>query len=205
MPRLALALCILWFVSLFVARSIIQWKRTGSTGFKGLHGRIGSLPWMAGVALGLGLLLAPLAPVATLFDWPGGTLLVTQTSLHLAGASATLVGTIGALLAQLSMGDSWRIGVDEAERTQLVTSGLFAWVRNPIFSFVTLSVLGLVLLAPSILSLLAAFLTVFGIEIQVRAVEEPYLENAQGEAYARYSAAVGRFVPGLGRITNQGN
>ena len=36
---------------------------------------------------------------------------------------------------------------------------------------------GLVLLVPSPLSLLAAILTVLGIEIQVRSVEEPYLRR----------------------------
>jgi len=98
------------------------------------------------------------------------------------------------------MGDSWRVGVDESEKTQLVTSGLFGWVRNPIFSFMWLSVAGLVLVVPNALSLLASSLTVLGIEAQVRAVEEPYLKHIHGEAYARYAATVGRFVPGIGRL-----
>ncbi|HLS74191.1 MAG TPA: hypothetical protein VK046_10500 [Actinomycetaceae bacterium] len=36
-------------------------------------------------------------------------------------------------------------------------------------------------------------------EIQVRLVEEPYLLRTHGPAYARYTARVGRFLPGLGR------
>ena len=173
MPRLALALCILWFVSLFVFRSALQWKRTGSTGVKGFHGPVGSLSWLAGVAASLGLGLAPFAPLATLLGWPGGALFVAHIPLLLAGGALALLGMFGALLAQLSMGNSWRIGVDPAEKTQLVTDGLFAWVRNPIFSFISLSLLGFVLLVPSVLSLLVASLTVLGIETQVRAVEEP--------------------------------
>jgi protein-S-isoprenylcysteine O-methyltransferase Ste14 len=42
------------------------------------------------------------------------------------------LGLAGSLLAQLAMGDSWRIGVDESEKTELVTAGPFAVVRNPI-------------------------------------------------------------------------
>ncbi len=139
--------------------------------------------------------------VATLLGWPGGALFVAHIPLHLAGAALALLGMFGALLAQLSMGNSWRIGVDPAEKTQLATDGLFAWVRNPIFSFISLSLLGFVLLVPSVLSLLVASLTVLGIETQVRAVEEPYLLRTHGEAYARYAATVGRFLPSLGRLS----
>lgn len=200
MPRLALAICLLWFVSLFVLRTLVQWRKTGSTGVKGFHGRPGSLPWLAGMAASLGLVVAPLAPLAALLGWPGGALFFSSQPLHLAGAALAFAGIAGALLAQLSMGDSWRVGVDASERTRLVTDGLFAWIRNPIFSFIGLSLAGLLLLVPSALSLLAVLLTVLGIETQVRAVEEPYLLDTHGEPYARYAGRVGRFLPGVGRL-----
>ncbi len=200
MPRLALALAVFWFFSLFVFRSFLQWRRTGSTGLKGFHGRVGSLPWMAGAFAGVGLALAALAPVATLLERPGGKLLLESTPLHWLGALLAFLGILGALLAQLSMGDSWRVGVDDTEKTELVTGGLFQWVRNPIFSFISLTVIGLFLLIPSALSLLACFLTLACIELQVRVVEEPYLTETHGDAYLRYGAAVGRFFPRVGLI-----
>jgi protein-S-isoprenylcysteine O-methyltransferase Ste14 len=202
MPRLALVLCLVWFSSLFLFRSFVQWKRTGATGFKGFHGRVGSLEWFAGMAATAGLVLAPLAPLASVNGWRGGELWFTNAAAHVAGALLAGVGILGALAAQLSMGSSWRIGVDESERTTLVTDGLFAWVRNPIFSFIWISLLGFWLLIPSPLALLAFLLTFVGIELQVRAVEEPYLLQAHGESYARYAAAVGRFAPGLGRLAD---
>ena len=55
------------------------------------------------------------------------------TSIGL-GFALMLVGILSTLWAQLAMGDSWRSGVDVGERTRLVTSGPFAWVRNPIFT-----------------------------------------------------------------------
>lgn len=200
MPKLALVILAAWFLLLFVLRSFLQWRETGSTGIKGFHGRPGSTPWWAGVTASAGLALAPLAPVAALSGWPGGALLVTAAGLHLAGAALALLGIAGGLLAQLGMGASWRVGVDESETTTLVTEGLFGWVRNPIFSFVGLSALGFVLLVPNPASLLAAALTAIGIQLQVRAVEEPYLARTHGEAYAAYAARVGRFVPGIGRL-----
>jgi protein-S-isoprenylcysteine O-methyltransferase Ste14 len=199
-PRLALAICGVWFFTLFVFRSIVQWRATGSTGVKGFHGRFGSLPWLAGVTASLGLVLAPLAPLAALYGWPGGSQLLVEPALHWLGAVLALVGITGGLLAQLAMGSSWRVGVDETERTELVTGGMFDQIRNPIFSFVGLSVIGLVLLVPNVISLLACALTFIGIEIQVRAVEEPYLLQTHGAEYARYTARVGRFVPTIGRL-----
>ena len=200
MPRLALTLCILWFLSLFVFRTIRQLKNTGSTGIKGFHGAVGSLPWLAGASVSLGLVLAPLAPIAALNNWTSGALLVESATLHSLGALCALVGIGGALRAQLAMGDSWRVGVDESETTELVTTGLFAWVRNPIFSFIWLSLLGLLLLVPNPLAFVASGLTIFGIEVQVRAVEEPYLQHTHGQTYAAYATRVGRFIPGVGRL-----
>jgi protein-S-isoprenylcysteine O-methyltransferase Ste14 len=199
MPVVALALCALWFVTLFVVRTVVQWAQTGSTGVKGFHGPVGSPSWLAGMSASLGLVLAPLAPLAAIYHWSGGALLIESSPLHLVGAALVLVGIAGGLYAQFSMGDSWRVGVDEAERTELVTGGPFAWVRNPIFSCVWLSALGLLLLVPNVLALAACLLTIVGIELQVRVVEEPYLRETHAEAYDRYAARVGRFVPGLGR------
>ncbi len=203
MPRLALTLCVLGFVSLFVFRTVVQLRQTGSTGVKGFHGRIGSLPWLAGVAASLGLLLAPLGPIASLRAWSGGALLFTSEPINGVGALLAALGIVGALFAQLGMGASWRVGVDETETTALVTNGLFAWIRNPIFSFIWLSLAGLLLLVPNPISLLAAALTVIGIELQVRAVEEPYLASKHGDDYKHYAARVGRFVPGVGFLKHE--
>lgn len=200
MPRLALALVIVSFVSLFLVRSVIQWSQTGSTGFKGFHGGVGSLPWLAGAATTLGLVLTSIAPVSTLLGWPGGALFATADRLHWTGAWMALAGVTGALAAQLTMGRSWRIGVDEAETTELVTSGLFARVRNPIFTFMCLTALGTAMLVPNAWASAGVLLSVLGIELQVRFVEEPHLRRVHGAEYARYAALAGRFVPGIGRI-----
>jgi protein-S-isoprenylcysteine O-methyltransferase Ste14 len=200
MPRLALALLAVWFFLLFVLRSFLQWRRTGSTGFKAFSGRPGSAEWNAGVTITLGLAATALAPAASLLEWPGGSLLLAQPMLHLLGAGLALAGVLATLAAQLDMGDSWRIGVDPGERTTLVTGGLFARVRNPIFSFMLLSASGFLLLLPNAWALLALALTAGGIHLQVRAVEEPYLLRTHGAAYADYAARVGRFLPGVGLL-----
>lgn len=199
MPGIALALVAFWFLTLFVGRSVLQWRRTGSTGWKGVSGRVGSIEWMSGVLTACGFAATLASPLATLQGWPGSGLLWNSAPAQWTGVSFGLLGTLGALFAQTTMGDSWRIGVDEDERNTFVTAGLFRWVRNPIFSCVLLSLVGLVLTLPTTLSVVAAMLSATGIELQVRFVEEPYLRDQHGDAYDDYCAQTGRFVPGIGR------
>ena len=98
------------------------------------------------------------------------------------------------------MGSSWRIGVQDGERTELVTDGLFAHVRNPIFSFMLVAQVGFTLPVPTWISWAALLYLVVAVELQVRLIEEPYLLRMHGGAYCTYAARAGRFVPRLGRL-----
>jgi len=200
MATLALLLYLVYLVLAFGLRTLIQVRRTGSTGFHGLGGRPGSAEWIAGVGFTVALLVGAAAPVLALLDVVEPIAALDTTAVHIAGL-VLAVGGIGlTFYAQVAMGASWRIGVDPAERTQLVTSGPFALVRNPIFAAMLPTALGLTLLVPSWVALTGLAGLVVALELQVRVVEEPYLLRAHGEAYARYAARVGRFVPGVGRL-----
>jgi len=59
-----------------------------------------------------------------------------------------LSGTVITVAAQSQMDTAWRIGIDDRP-TQLVTGGLFALSRNPIFSGMFLTLAGVVLIAPA--------------------------------------------------------
>ena len=94
---------------------------------------------------------------------------------------------------------SWRPTVDYTERTELVRSGLFAVIRNPIFTFIIVTAAAMALMTPNVVALAGVVGLWLGIEIHVRRVEEPYLRWAHGDAYRDYTATVGRFIPGIGR------
>src|SRR5215471_9195926 len=51
----------------------------------------------------------------------------------IAGAMLLASGTILMVAAQLRLGKSWRIGIDEGAKSGLVTAGLYRVSRNPIF------------------------------------------------------------------------
>ncbi len=197
MPWVGLVLCIVWFFSLFILRSLILWARTGSLGINTFRGRIGSLEWFAITSATVGILLAPISPAASILDWPLGQLFFYDATVHLVGAAIGISGIVGALISQISMGESWRIGVDSTEETKLVTNGLFQYVRNPIFTFIGVSLVGFFLTVPNGWSVLAIGLTATGIQLQVRFVEEPYLAKVHGDVYRKYVEHVGRFIPRL--------
>jgi len=101
--------------------------------------------------------------------------------------------------AQLGMGASWRIGVDPDEVTELVRSGIYGVVRNPIYSGMVVFAAGQALAHANVVSVAAVVLMAAGVEIQVRAVEEPYLDRTHGPRYRQWAARTGRFVPAVGR------
>ena len=200
MATLALILYGVYLLLAFGLRTLIQLRRTGSTGFHGLGGRPGSAEWVAGVGFTVALLLGAAAPVLALLDLVEPISALDVTALHAAGLVLALGGIGATFYAQVAMGESWRIGVDPGERTRLVTSGPFALVRNPIFAAMLPTALGLTLLVPSWVALAGLAGLLVALELQVRVVEEPYLLEVHGDAYARYAARVGRFVPGVGRL-----
>jgi protein-S-isoprenylcysteine O-methyltransferase Ste14 len=178
----------------------LQIRRTGSTGFKWPSGGFGSAEWLAGAGLVSAIALGVAAPLLAqssdidpidALDGPAG---------HVLGVVFFALGLAGVVVTQQAMGRSWRIGVDPGERTGLVTGGPFALVRNPIFSGMILTLIGLALMAPSVVALASVVALICSLEIQTRLVEEPYLLRVQGERYAGYARRVGRFVPGVGRI-----
>ena len=183
------------FVALaFGYRSWVQHRRTGSSGF--VLPRRDAPPVERAVAVCFigAIVLFAIAP----------TVGVTWTALDgalpaVVGAALAVAGIAVCVAAQFTMGDSWRIGVDPDEQTALVTTGMFATVRNPIFSSMILAAAGFTLLVPNWLTVAGFVVLLVGLELQVRFVEEPYLRRTHGDDYARYLASSGRFLPGIGR------
>lgn len=200
MPLVALVGYVVFLALAFGLRAVLHWRRTGTTGWVGLSGRPLSIEWWAGVLFGVAVIGGVFAPIAQLAGVVAPWKAADGPFGHGLGLACTVLGIAGTLWAQLAMGASWRIGVDQEARTELVARGPFRFVRNPIFTWMTFASVGLTLLAPNPLALAALGALVVALEIQVRAVEEPYLLRVHGERYRRYAAATGRFLPGIGRL-----
>ena len=188
---LSLALTALWGALGLGVRSWLHARRTGSSPLRrgtGLDGR--------GVVIGVtaAFLAGPVAEGAF-----GVKRLVNSLMLSAAGTVVALSALMAVLWVQSAMGASLRIGVDPEERTELVTSGPFGWVRNPIYALMILYLIGTAMMLPNPAAISAVVVLAVAEEVQVRRVEEPYLAAIHGESYQVYVSRVGRFVPGIGR------
>jgi protein-S-isoprenylcysteine O-methyltransferase Ste14 len=197
---IALVLFAVFGVLGFGWRSWLQYRRTGSSGFRGTSGRIGSTEWIAGVGFVVALMVAVSAPILQRANVIQPISILTTAWIQVAGITVAVIGIAATVYAQLEMGDSWRIGVDEQETTTLVHTGVFGRVRNPIYTAMFTFGLGIALPTPNLVACVGFVLLVTTIELQVRRVEEPYLLRRHGDAYRAYTASVGRFIPGVGLI-----
>jgi len=188
-------------------RTWVQLRRYGSSGIvlfrsgrPGQHLREALFVVLA-VALLAEAALAAVAPRRL----PGLVPLAPATAavLRATGIVMVLGATALMLAAQLDLGASWRVGIDEGARPGLVTGGLYRYSRNPIYVAMLTALLGFALLLPSWISLGLLIGAGLGIRRHVRD-EEAYLARTYGEEYRRYAARVGRFVPGVGRLRAPG-
>ena len=91
------------------------------------------------------------------------------------------------------MGRDWRMDISD-RNTSLITDGLFARIRHPIYAFSIALMLATAVVLPSLPMLVVAALHVVLMNVKARS-EEAHLARMHGDAYRRYVERTGRFVP----------
>lgn len=129
--------------------------------------------------------------------WPAAAMQMGALALPAmfagAGWVALAIAICWTVTAQLQMGLSWRIGIDRKENTALVTRGVFARSRNPIFLAMRVCLAALLMIQPNAVTLAFFLVGDLLMQIQVR-LEEDFLRRQHGPAYARYCARVRRWL-----------
>ena len=131
-----------------------------------------------------------LQPIVTMPLW--ADIVVAVVAVVIAAASIWLV-----TLAVRALGKQWALGARVIEGHELITSGPYALVRNPIYSgmFGMLLATGLVATRwPEFLIAIAIFL--LGTMIRVR-MEEKLLRQAFGAEFDDYAHRVPALIPGV--------
>lgn len=85
--------------------------------------------------------------------------------------------------------------VRHIRQNELVTSGAYAWVRNPIYSAIMLAMWGLLLWSGNLLLLVLCPIYPLLMTILVKATEEKWLAQRHGKAYLDYCKRVNRCFP----------
>jgi len=138
------------------------------------------------VAVQLGLVAAlALIPRGTLWPvWP--VLVATAAVLGIAGLALAALGLRG-------LGPALTASPIPRERTALVTSGVYGWMRHPVYS--GLLVIGVAL---AIVGASAWHIAAWGallVVLTVKSTWEERMLRAEHPEYGEYAARVGRFFP----------
>jgi protein-S-isoprenylcysteine O-methyltransferase Ste14 len=91
------------------------------------------------------------------------------------------------------MGRDWRMDISN-RNTSLITDGLFARVRHPIYAFSIALMVATALVLPSVPMLIVAAIHIVLMNVKAR-TEEAHLARMHGDTYRQYVARTGRFVP----------
>jgi protein-S-isoprenylcysteine O-methyltransferase Ste14 len=127
-----------------------------------------------------------------IFPAPLHTLLIGSTVAKIAGVFLVTVGLVVFISAFVSFGDSWRVGFDVKTPGKLVTTGIFAFTRNPIYVFVILWFVGIFLINGTLIFLIFALLAIASMHYQI-SQEEKFCAELYGQQYQDYCATTGRY------------
>lgn len=115
---------------------------------------------------------------------------ILKTPLLILGVILILLGIV------LWYSANFKAKIDEGiTNNQLVTTGVYAWVRNPIYSAFFLVCLGAVLISNNPVLLFVPVLNWIYMTIFLKLTEEKWLENLYGAEYLEYCKRVNRCIP----------
>lgn len=129
------------------------------------------------------------------FDWfpvRSGQVFEPHVSAWI-GALFCLAGLIVLAWSLISFGQSFRVGIDIQAPDKLITSGVFAYTRNPIYVAFASILLGQFLIFPHWLMLIYLVAGFWLFRRQILR-EEGFLKAHYGAEYVRYSQRVRRYL-----------
>jgi protein-S-isoprenylcysteine O-methyltransferase Ste14 len=124
---------------------------------------------------------------------PVQRVLFESATLAWLGVLLCLAGLAGFAWSLESFGRSFRVGIDTTTSGSLVTTGVFAFSRNPIYIAFACILLGELLIFPNWILLLTLFAALWLFNRQVLR-EEEFMKGEYGEEYAEYCRRVRRYI-----------
>lgn len=177
-------------------RSYLAWRRTGVNPYKlgnsdTVHDFVGKLFRLTMIASAV--IVFMFSFLEGFYEFLVPISWMSSTFLTIIGIALLVVALLCVLVAQIQMGESWRIGIDEKSKSPLVQNGLFGVSRNPIFLGMLIMLIGMLLILPTAATLVITVLGFVLIHVQVR-LEEAFLLEKHGEEYRRYQTRVRRWM-----------
>lgn len=110
------------------------------------------------------------------------------------GIVIALLGDVLFVISVLTMKDSWRAGVSETDKTELVTNGIYQISRNPAFLGFDLVYIGILLMFFNWIIFAVSVFAIVMFHLQIVNVEEDFLTTAFRDEYLEYKKKVNRYL-----------
>lgn len=130
--------------------------------------------------------------VCSLFISDPDMIIPVNETIHYVGFGVACVGIIFFISAAITMGDSWRAGVNSEQSTQLITNGIYRLGRNPAFVGFDLLYIGITMAFPNWILLIVSCMGVVMMHFQI-IEEEKHLAMVFGEDYNTYKKRTSRY------------
>lgn len=191
--QIALAAALALFLGAF-ALAVVSVRRPSGANVMGHDGGNHLAASVNGIA-SLVLLVAAIAYAIDTrsVDWFGHITPLDSPTARGLGMLALVLSGVCLISGLASLGRSFRVALLDHPQP-LITHGVYGVMRNPQALSVDLLALGVLLLAPSWLALAGLLSNVGAYEWKIR-IEETYLRETHGAAYAAYCARTGRYLP----------
>ena len=114
-------------------------------------------------------------------------------SLRIVGVIIGIIGVVLFGIAVSTMKNSWRAGIPENDKTDLVTTGIFRISRNPAFLAFDLVYFGVLLIFFNWILFLFTLFSMIMLHLQIRQ-EEKFLTETFGKEYQEYKQQTRRYI-----------
>ena len=176
------------FYGCYFAKMIAQRKQGIETDQIG-KGKVGIVRAIE-ITMKVATYLAPLVEIASILR----NAAALPDGARIAGVFIGVAGVAVFITSVVTMRDSWRAGVSETDKTELITSGIYQFSRNPAFLGFDLVYIGILLMFFNPLLFAASAFAMLMLHLQIVNVEEDFLMSAFGEKYLEYRRKVCRYI-----------
>lgn len=132
--------------------------------------------------------IIPAQMLSILFGWSH-----LSSNARFTGFCVGAIGDIIFLISVLCMKDSWRAGIPDRDKTELVTDGIYSYSRNPAFLGFDFQYIGVLLMYCNLLTLMFTIFAISMLHMQILQ-EERYLSSVFGKEYQEYRHKVFRYL-----------
>ena len=179
---------LLFFYSIYIGKMLLQ-KRKGIQTDQMAKGKTKDRLFYTELTLKIATYTVVAVEVISIFTvesgLPGGVVIF--------GAALGFIGDTIFAVAVATMKDSWRAGVAENDKTEMITDGIYRISRNPAFLGFDCVYIGLLLMFFNIPLLLFSAFAMTMLHLQILQ-EERYLQTVFGDDYVAYKSKVCRYL-----------